>query len=91
MGALRTSEEGEVVGGEAKQAKSDDNRAVDAPGRIIIDSAPAVTLPAPPKPVPKPPPMPTAPQRAGGLWFVVLLYVLGAAALGAAVYERFVA
>lgn len=92
MGALRTSEDSEVVGGEARQAKSDDNRVVDAPGQIIIDSAPVVAAaPARAVPRPLPQPVPAGQRRAGGLWFVVLLYLIGAAALGAAVYERFVA
>lgn len=92
MGALRTSEDGdEVVGGEAKAVKSDDNRAVDAPGRIIIDSSP-ITVPPPQvqakKALPVQPP-PVAPQKSGGLGLVVFVYILAIAALGAAIYERF--
>jgi hypothetical protein len=96
VGALRTSEEtDEVVGGEAKQAKSDDNRKVDAPGQIIIDSVPIAPVsaapPRPAAPVPKPMPqaIPKAPQRAGGLGLVIFVYILATAALGAAIYERF--
>lgn len=92
MGGLRTSEDADdVVGGEARQAKSDDDRKVDAPGRIIIDSAPIVATPAPtrPAPTPLPQPLPAAPSRGGGLGLVIVVYVLAAAALGAAIYERF--
>lgn len=89
MGSLRTSEQGgEVVGGEAKQVKSDDNRKVDAPGQIIIDAAPAVTTAAPTRPTPPPISQP-APAKSGGLGMVVFVYVLATAALGAAIYERF--
>ncbi len=90
MGALRTSEDGEeVVGGEARAARSDDDRAIDAPGRIIIDSAPITVTP---RPAHKPPlraaPQP-APQGRGGLGLVVVVYIVAIAALGAAIYERF--
>jgi hypothetical protein len=93
VGALRTSEEGgEVVGGEAKPIRSDDDgRKVDAPGQIIIDSAPNIaTAPAPPRPAGRAASRPVAPQRAGGLGLVVVVYILAAAALAAAIYERFV-
>jgi hypothetical protein len=95
VGALRTSEEGgEVVGGEAKPIRSDDDgRRVDAPGQIIIDSAPiaATAPPAPSMPVPgrRPASHPVAPPRAGGLGLVVVVYILAAGALAAAIYERF--
>jgi hypothetical protein len=93
VGALRTSEEGAVLAGDAKQARADDNRSVDAPGRIIIDSAPLIAPPqdAAPRPAPRPlpQPMPPAPRAAGGAWLVVLVYILATAALGAALYERF--
>lgn len=89
MGALRTSEEGDaVVGGEAKQARSDDNRSIDAPGRIIIDSVPITLEPAKPRTAS----MPAAPQRqSSGLGLVILVYVLASGALAYAIYERFVA
>ena len=97
MGAQRTSEEGgEVVGGEAKPIRSDDDaRKIDAPGQIIIDSVPIVTTGppvVPPRPVlaPLPASRTAAPQRAGGLGLVIVIYVLAAAALAAAIYERFV-
>lgn len=86
MGAPRTSEQGGEVGGEAKQARSDDNRAVDAPGRIIINSVPVT--PEPPKP--RAASMPTAPQRSSGLGLVILVYILASGALAFAIYERFV-
>jgi hypothetical protein len=91
VGALRTSEEGgEVVGGEARPVRSDDGRKVDAPGQIIIDSAPNVAT-SPTQPArPALPSRPAAPQRAGGLGLVIVVYVLAAAALAAAIYERFV-
>lgn len=90
MGGLRTSEDADdVVGGEARQVKSDDDRKVDAPGRIIIDSAPIVAAPAPVRPAQLPPSRPTAPERRGGLGLVILVYILAAGALGAAIYERF--
>lgn len=92
MGALRTSEDGdEVVGGEAKAVKSDDNRAVDAPGRIIIDSAPLIAPPvaAPIKKAAPVLPPAAAPQKSGGLGLVVFVYIVAIAALGAAIYERF--
>lgn len=93
VGALRTSEEGgEVVGGEAKPIRSDDDgRKIDAPGQIIIDSVPIVTTsPAPPvRPAPQPASRPLAPARAGGRGVVVIVYILAAAALAAAIYERY--
>lgn len=93
VGTLRTSEEGgELVGGEAKAIRSDDDaRKVDAPGQIIIDSAPIVmAAPAvPSRPAPRPGSRPTVPQRARGLGLVVVVYILAAAALAAAIYERF--
>jgi hypothetical protein len=33
--------------------------------------------------------MPTAPEKQGGLGLVIFLYLLGAAALGYAIYERY--
>ncbi len=92
MGALRTSEEGgEVVGGEAKTIRSDDDaRAIDAPGRIIIESTPAPGMPAQPRPSATMPSVrPQAPQRASGPGLVIFVYVLATAALAAAIYERF--
>jgi hypothetical protein len=88
VGGLRTSEDpDEVVGGEARSVSSDDNRKVDAPGRIIIDSAPITATPTPTRRAATP--RPVAPQRAGGLGLVIVVYILAAAALGAAIYERF--
>jgi hypothetical protein len=62
---------------------------------IIIDdglAAPAVERPrVPPRqPLPRTLAEPT-PVKRGGPWLVVLVYVLSAAALGFAIYERFVA
>jgi len=90
VGGLRTSEDADdVVGGEARQVKSDDDRKVDAPGRIIIDSAPVIAAAPAPARAPQIPQPPAAPQRAGGLGLVIVVYILAAGALGAAIYERF--
>jgi len=98
VGALRTSEQGNVTGeGEKDPAK--DDRPVDSGAKIIIGPG---TLDAPPDArhalAPRAPgprrasqSMPLPESRQGGLGLVILLYVLSAAALGYAIYERFIA
>jgi len=85
----RRSEDAPVVSGEAVKSRSDE-RAVDAPGRIMVTPLPrARTV----DPVPEMPPpravLPTAPERRRGPWLVVLVYLMSAAALGYAIWERF--
>lgn len=93
MGALKTSEQGDVVAGEGRKESADDDRPVDAGAKIII-SAGSI---APSQPVAPVAPRPRRPSKApttaepkqGGLWLVILLYLLSAAALAYAIYERF--
>jgi hypothetical protein len=88
VGALRTSEQADdVVGGEAKQLRSDDARSIDAPGQIIIDSS-ASGPTSPPARGRTTGHLPTAPIRSRGPGLVIIVYVLATAALGAAIYER---
>jgi len=78
----RRSEDAPVVSGEAiKPAHADEGR-VDAPGRIVV-----TPMPGSPRPVPIR--TPSEPARRGGLWLVVLVYLLSASALGYAIWERF--
>lgn len=89
MGTLRTSEEDSVVAGEGQKADGkDENRRVDEAPKIIIDSTPLPKPPAPtaPRRAATPAPVPT---KQGGLGVVIALYVIGATALGYAIYERF--
>jgi hypothetical protein len=91
VGTLRTSEEDDVVAGEGLKADDkDENRRVDEAPKIIIDSTPLPKTPAPAPPVPRrvATPAPVATKQ-GGLGLVIALYILGAAALGYALYERF--
>ena len=94
MGALKTSEQGESVAGEGSKDSVNDDRPVDTGAKIIISAGPTTEphLVAPPPPRPQPSQMPLAEPRraAGGLGLVILLYLLSAAALGYAIYERFV-
>ena len=98
MGALRTSEEGDVVAGEGRETTDKGDRPVDGGAKIIISAGPTTEpsgsphVVAPPRPRPqRPTKMPTAePRRAGGLGLVILLYLMSAVALGYAIYERFV-
>jgi hypothetical protein len=82
-----------VVSGEAIKPAHADDRAVDAPGKILITPSLGAP-PLPPRPTlrPAPPvvraPMPEAPRRSGA-WLVVLVYLLSTAALGYAIWERF--
>jgi hypothetical protein len=88
----RRSEDAPVVSGEAIKPAHADDRAVDAPGKILVTPSlggtPVVKArPAPPVPVRSA--MPDAPPRRGGAWIVVLVYILAAGALGYAIWERF--
>jgi hypothetical protein len=80
-----------VVSGEAIKPAHADDRAVDAPGSIVVTPSlggvPVVPRPAPPVPA-RVAVLPEAPRR-GGAWLVVLVYILAAAALGYAIWERF--
>jgi hypothetical protein len=81
-----------VVSGEAIKSPKADERAVDAPGRIEITPMPGMPIvkpPAPAPPVPVKTALPDAPERRPGAWLVVLVYVLSAAALAYAIWERF--
>ncbi|HUS32060.1 MAG TPA: hypothetical protein VMZ53_26355 [Kofleriaceae bacterium] len=100
MGTLRTSEEGAIAAGEGRKSENlDDNRRVDEAPKIIISAGPiaegATThTPAPARAVPaaaqrRTGSLPAAPVKQGGIGLVVLLYLLCAAALGYAIYERY--
>ena len=97
MGTLRTSEEGSVVAGEGRKSSEsvDEARRVDEGAKIVITPGPmasaARSAPAPAPPVPRRTAIPAAPaaQKQGGLGLVIALYVLAAAALAYAIYERF--
>ena len=94
MGALRTSEEGDVVAGEGKKTAGNEDRPVEAGAKIIISAGPIAPSPpvvAPVAPRPKRPSMPIAERPHRGLPLVIALYVLSAAALAYAIYERFLA
>jgi hypothetical protein len=88
----RRSEDAPEVSGEAIKPKSADDRAVDAPGRIVVTPMPRARTsnpvgPAPPVPVVSA--KPSAPIERTGAWVVVLVYVVSAAALAYAIWERF--
>lgn len=86
MPGPRRSEDEPIVSGERAAARSDDRR-VEA-GRVIVTPMPraGTANPVPGLPVRT---LPTAPERRTGAWLVVLVYVLSAAALGYAIWERF--
>ena len=93
MAALKTSDEGDVVAGEGRQNPSAIDRPVDSGAKIIISAGPvgAAPQPAPVAPRARSAQLPTTqPRQGGGLWLVILLYVLSGAALAYAIYERFV-
>ena len=93
MGALRTSEEGDVVAGEGRETTDKGDRPVDGGAKIIISAGPIAPPPAavaPVAPRPKRPSMPIAERPGRGLGLVIALYVVSAAALAYAIYERFV-
>ena len=98
MGALKTSEQGDSVAGEGVKDPTADERAVDTGAKIII--GPGTLEPTPSAPTPRVvaplPPRSNRPSQAplpdrSGLPLVIALYILSAAALAFAVYERFVA
>jgi hypothetical protein len=98
VGTLRTSEEGAIAAGEGRKAQTvDEDRRVDEAPKIIISAGPSVTAAPESVPIAAPAPagprrsatLPTAPERQGGLGLVIVLYVLAAAALGYAIYERY--
>ena len=99
MGALRTSEQGESAAGEGDKDPAKDDRPVDSGAKIIIGpgtldappEAPRVVAPKAPGPRRTSQSMPVPASRQGGLGLVILLYILSAAALGFAIYERFIA
>ena len=95
MGALKTSEQGDAVAGEGLQrATSADDRPVDTGAKIIISAGPigaaSTVAPAAPR-AHRPSQAPIAEPRRGGLWLVLLLYVMSGGALAYAIYERFLA
>jgi hypothetical protein len=100
VGALKTSEQADVIAGEGKKDPTSDDRPVDSGAKIIIGPegiAPPtrapVAPPAPAAPRAAAPPVPrtVAEPRRGGMGLVIVVYLLAAAALGYAIYERFVA
>jgi hypothetical protein len=99
VGSLKTSEQADAVAGEGRKDARADHRPVDSGAKIIIaetppSGTPIVPPPAPARPLPRaatPAPAAGDEPRRGGLWLVILLYILSAAALGFAIYERFVA
>lgn len=94
VGTLRTSEEGDSAAGEGRKAEAaDENRPVDRGAKIVIESGPiSAALPPQARQVaPRTPPRatPVVPAKRGGLGLVIVLYLLAAAALGYAIYERY--
>jgi hypothetical protein len=98
VGALKTSEQADVIAGEGVKDAAADDRPVDTGAKIIIGpgtlepaSAPmpraAVSLPPRPN---RPSQMPL-PEPRSGTGLIILLYVLSAGVLAFAIYERFVA
>lgn len=86
MPGPRRSEDEPVVSGESVGLRSDDRRVES--GRIIVTPMPraGTSNPVPGLPVRA---LPTAPERRTSGWLVVLVYLLSAAALGYALWERF--
>jgi hypothetical protein len=98
VGALKTSEQGDVVAGEGVKDSTADERPVDAGAKIIIgpgtlDAPPAATprVVAPVAPRANRPSQMPLPEPRSGLGLIILLYVLSAGALAFAIYEWFVA
>ena len=82
------------MSGEAIKPAHADERPVDAPGQILVTPMPGTVMPVATRPallppVPVRPAIPTAPPRRGGVWLVVLVYLLSAGALAYANWERF--
>lgn len=87
MAGPRRSEDEPVLSGERESSSGLDRR-VDT-GRVVITP---MTMPRAPSVVPGLPvraPLPTAPERRTSGWLVVLVYLLSGAALGYALWERF--
>ena len=94
MGALKTSEQGDVVAGEGVKDPTADDRPVDTGAKIIIgleQAAAATPRAAPVAPRPNRPSQMPLPEPRSGLGLIILLYILSAGALAFAIYERFVA
>jgi hypothetical protein len=102
VAALKTSEQGESAAGEGEKDPAVDDRPVDDGAKIII--APDAIAPSPSRPhravAPTAPRTTASPSqsmttvvmpRRGGLGLVIVLYILSAAALAYAIYERFLA
>lgn len=92
MPGPRRSEDSPVVSGEAIKPAHADDRPVDAPGKILVTPSVGGGMPVVTRQAPAPPvrtAIPAAPARRGGLWLVVLVYLLSAGALGYAIWERF--
>ena len=88
MPGPRRSEDEPVVSGERESASGLDRR-VDT-GRIVVMPMPAPRAPSTPiAGLPVRTPLPNAPERRTSGWLVVLVYVLSVAALGYAIWERF--
>jgi hypothetical protein len=91
----RRSEDAPVVSGEANKPKSADDRAVDAPARIVVTPMPRAQTSNPAPTASRTPPVPvhsarpSAPIERTGAWVVVLVYVVSVAALAYAIWERF--
>ena len=94
VGTLRTSEEAAVAAGEGRKDETlDEDRHIDEGAKIIIAAGPADSAPAlraaAPAPVRRPTTAPAIAPKQGGAWLVVLIYLLAAAALAYAIYERY--
>lgn len=87
MPGPRRSEDEPVVSGESAAARSEDRRVES--GRIIVTPMARAGTSNPVPGLPVRAPLPTAPERRTGAWLVVLVYMLSAAALGYALWERF--
>ena len=86
MAGPRRSEDEPVASGERESGSGRDRR-VDT-GRIVVTPMPMPRAPSV-SGLPVRAPLPTAPERRTSGWLVVLVYVLSAAALGYALWERF--
>ena len=95
MGALKTSEQGDAVAGEGRKESTNDDRPVEQGAKIIVSADPALraqVAPGAPAIRPhRPSQQPSGAPRRGGLWLVILVYLLSGGALAYAIYERFLA